>query len=363
MEIWIPFGNVETLVSVQAEILGEIVEARPDQGSEKYSELATAIENSELLLICDSKPPTLEALKEMKDIIARREGIKIIATNQKAVESISAEFKGKIDSIGDNHERINGELKVPSLFLQDKQKLFLATATPDPMFGVIDARVAMCINWVYGSKRIAYERRVLEPLPYLLTDSYKTLFEISDRVNRSNYFTIIPRGGKVNTIIRDGDLSTISNLFHRQGVSQAKGAIIGAGGYGYDNTLSDSIRVIWGSIPCVKKGGSILLIAECGEGIGSEALNGLLIGRLDWNNKRSEYLDGLEELDYLRKIKDEYNLILLSGLPEFYARTRLGLETAKSSTEALNKLVAKLGRSGKINVVVRSPECYLTQVQ
>ena len=60
---------------------------------------------------------------------------------------------------------------------------------------------------------------------------------------------------------------------------------------------------------------------------------------------------------YLNKLKGEYDVLLLSGLPETYARPTLGPTTAKGAGEAVGRMLNKLGRSGKVNVVPRAPEC------
>jgi nickel-dependent lactate racemase len=134
--------------------------------------------------------------------------------------------------------------------------------------------------------------------------------------------------------------------------------VLGAGGRGYDDTFSSALRGVWSALEGVRKAGSVLVIAECSEGVGSSALELLVTGRLaEGGRRRERYVEGLEEVFYLNKLKEEYDVLLLSGLPETYARTKLGLTTAKGSGEAVGRLLNKVGRSGKLNVVPRAPEC------
>jgi nickel-dependent lactate racemase len=135
--------------------------------------------------------------------------------------------------------------------------------------------------------------------------------------------------------------------------------VIGIGGRGYDDTLSSALRLVWNVIEGVRKAGSVLLVAECSEGMGSTALEMLVTERMGGvgERRREKYVDGIEEVFYLNKLKDEYDLLLLSGLPETYARSKLGLTTAKGSGEAVGRILNKVGRSGKLNVVSRAPEC------
>ena len=134
--------------------------------------------------------------------------------------------------------------------------------------------------------------------------------------------------------------------------------MVGAGGWGYDDAFSSALRGVWSALEAVRKTGTILLIAECSEGMGSTALEMLVTGRMaEGEKRRGVYVDGLEEVFYLSKLKDEYDVLLLSGLPESYARSKLGLTTAKGSGEAVGRVLNKVGRSGKLNVVPRAPEC------
>src|SRR5207244_10701818 len=96
---------------------------------------------------------------------------------------------------------------------------------------------------------------------------------------------------------------------------------------------------------------------------GSDALEMLITGRMTdqgLTKKKGVYVEGLEELHYLRKLKGSYSIILMSGLPELYARTKLGFATARGSAEAVGKLLGKLGRTAKVNVVTRACECCLS---
>jgi len=102
-----------------------------------------------------------------------------------------------------------------------------------------------------------------------------------------------------------------------------------------------------------------LLVSECGDGLGSPALEMLASGRIpaDGGRKREKYVPGIEEIYYLNKLKEEYGVLLLSGLPEIFAKNALGLTTARGSGEAVGRLLNRLGRTAKVNIVTREAEC------
>ena len=133
--------------------------------------------------------------------------------------------------------------------------------------------------------------------------------------------------------------------------------VVGAGGRGYDDTLSHAIRLALGALKGVRKGGEIVLVAECRDGVGSEALQMYLTGRMTESFlKKGAYVDGLEEISYVSELKDRYSVTLLSSLPELYAGGKLKFRTARGSGEALSKVFSSVGRSAKLNVVTRACE-------
>ena len=175
------------------------------------------------------------------------------------------------------------------------------------------------------------------------------------RIPEAKFVTVVPRGGKPRVAMEDPPFDAVKNALAKTPMAPARGMVIGCGGRGYDDTLSSAIRGVWNVLSGVKQAGSVLVIAECAEGIGSTALEMLVTGRMG-EGRRDRYVEGIEDVFYLNKLKDEYDVLLLSGLPETYASSKLGFATAKGSGEAVGRILNKVGRSGKINVVPRAAE-------
>ena len=238
-------------------------------------------------------------------------------------------------------------------------KLLIGTARPDPFFGITDAKVEACLNWVTRSHAMVLDSgKVMEPTPFQKTESYESIEGLVEKFPESKFLTVVPRGGTPRTVLEDAPFDAIRNAFAKTPMPPARGMVVGIGGRGYDDTFSSAIRGVWNVLEGVRKSGSILLVAECSEGMGSTALEMLVTGRLAEGERRKEkYVEGIEEIFYLNKLKDEYDVLLLSGLPETYARSKLGLTTAKGSGEAVGRILNKMGRTGKVNIVPRAPEC------
>ena len=358
-ELWIPYGGVETLVTLQAENLGVVAEPVPDHGSVEMERMSEIAKGAAQILACDAVPPTFEFLKGLLPVLSESQGIGLVAPAPKRIEAGVPELKGRVSTLPPPVPVAEGVEAVYAPQLMEKgPKIFVGTAKPDPLFGVSDARVQACLNWVAHSNAIAARSREgMEPLPFHKTEAFEAMEGMAARIPESKFLTLIPRGGKLWTVMEDAPFDAIKNAFPKVSMPQSRGLIVGAGGRGYDDTFSAALRGMWSAMDGVRRTGSILLMAECSEGMGSTALEMLVTGQMPGGERRRErYVDGLEEVFYLNKLKQEYDILLLSGLPEVYARSKLGLTTAKGSAEAVGRILNKVGRTGKMNVIPRAPE-------
>jgi len=360
-EIWIPYGNVETLITIQAENLGALAEAPAEGGAVDIGRANELAKASASLFICDAAPATLELLRSMAPTFAEASSLKLLSASPKRIELAVPELKGKVTTLPPPIPQGEGEDPVYAQEMTGPgAKLFLGSARPDPLFGILDARAQACLNWVARSHGVAAKaQKSMEPEPFQKTEAYGVMQKLAEGIPESKYLTVVPSGGKPKVVLEDAPFDAIKNSFAKTPVSQSRGIVIGSGGRGYDDTFSSALRGVWNVLEGVRRTGSVLLIAECSEGAGSIALEMLVTGRMagEGERRREKYVDGLEEVFYLNKLKEEYDILLLSGLPETYARSKLGLTTAKGSGEAVGRMLNKVGRSGKLNVVPRASEC------
>ena len=67
MEIWVPYGDVEALLTLQAENLGEVIEGKADDHTQELAEkLETPFRESTRMMLCDSRSPTLKILQALR---------------------------------------------------------------------------------------------------------------------------------------------------------------------------------------------------------------------------------------------------------------------------------------------------------
>jgi hypothetical protein len=359
-ELWIPYGSVETLVTLQAENLGAVVDPQAEKGFIETERLLEATKRASALFVCDASPTTAELMRELAPGLASAAPLKIFSAAPRRIESAVPELKGRVATLPPPISAGGGGTAFAPELTERGAKLFVGTPRPDPMFGIADAKVEACLNWVAHSHREAAEaRKEMEPSPFEKTKSREAIDVIAEGIAEASFIDVVPRGGKARTVMEDAPFDAIKNGFLSVGVPPARAIVVGTGGRGYDDTLSSAVRTAWNALSGVRKSGSVVLMAECSEGLGSTALEMAATGRLygEGGRKREAYVDGLEDVFYLSKVRDEYDVLLLSALPEVYAKSKLGLATARGSGEAVGRLLNKLGRSGKMNVVTRAAEC------
>jgi hypothetical protein len=359
-ELWIPYGSVETLVTVQAENLGEVVDPQPEKGLIETGRLLEAMKRASALFICDASPTTAEFLQELTPGFTSAAQLKLFSAAPRRIESAVPELKGRITTLPPPISPDDGGMALAQELTDRGAKIFVGTPRPDPMFGIADAKVEACLNWVAHSHReAAMARKEMEPSPFEKTKSREAIDDIAGGIAEASFIDVLPRGGKVRMVMEDAPFDAIKNGFLSVSVPPARAIVVGTGGRSYDDTLSSAVRTVWNALSGVRKSGSVVLMAECSEGLGTNALDMAATGRLvgEGGRRKETYVNGLEDVFYLSKLRDEYDVLLLSGLPEVYAKSKLGLATARGSGEAVGRLLNKLGRSGKMNVVTRAAEC------
>lgn len=369
-EIWVPYGQVETLLTIQAENLGTVVEPAEGKGNDEMGRAIDKARLSATVFVCDVKPPTIQILKELAAAAGGGTGPRVVAPNARKLEALVPELRGRVSQKSQGPQPMKSEHDDPSFseeLMAEGSKVFVATASPDPLFGLIDAKVAASLNWIRNARRASAQKaRSVVPSPFVRTDAYAAAEELVGRIPQANFVTAVPRHGKVWSVFEDAPFDVVCNGFSSVTLSQSRAMVVGIGGSGYDDTFSSALRILWGAVSGLRKSGEVLLFAECSGGLGSRALEMLVEGRISEESARraatgagsgrEKYVDGIEELAYLDRLKTNYDVLLLSGLPEVYSRSKLGLGSARGSAEALGKLLNKLGRSTKVNVVTRASE-------
>jgi len=121
--------------------------------------------------------------------------------------------------------------------------------------------------------------------------------------------------------------------------------------------LYHAIRVVSNVLGAVKREGTIILVAECPNGVGDSNF-------LDYARKFPERKELSTELRYRFKLGGHVNLFLqdalekcriqlVSILPELFVRDTFGLKPSQTASEAVQKAIRVEGKESKILIVPR----------
>jgi hypothetical protein len=89
-----------------------------------------------------------------------------------------------------------------------------------------------------------------------------------------------------------------------------------------------------------------ILVAENRDGVGGGALQQFIEGRLKPEEiGQMAYINGLEHLLYIQELRQRCELGLVSTLPHYYSRTKLGFSTYAGMKDIMEKLPEKIGKS------------------
>ena len=96
-----------------------------------------------------------------------------------------------------------------------------------------------------------------------------------------------------------------------------------------------------------------ILLGESSGGLGSKALEMFVEGRTDVSllRENGKYVDGQEHIMFLEAMREKYDFGIISTLPEYYLKTKLGLKTFDSLKHVLTNLLLRYGKNHKVSVL------------
>lgn len=124
--------------------------------------------------------------------------------------------------------------------------------------------------------------------------------------------------------------------------------VVGAGGSRFDFDLYNSVWALNGVSGITKRGATIILIAECTEGLGAEGLSTL--SRVDTLSElRRRYMLGARAVYLIKSVLRSNEVVLVSALPEYLAEP-LGFSVERTANDALRGAFER--RRGRRTMVV-----------
>lgn len=128
--------------------------------------------------------------------------------------------------------------------------------------------------------------------------------------------------------------------------------VVSSGGHPWDINLYQAYKGIDNALNAVKRGGVIILVAECKEGHGHDVFYDWMtkfktLKRIKREVKRNFILGG-HKAYYILKALQKVNIILVSVMPDYYAVNVFKLKTAPAVNDALREAFSLKGKKAKV---------------
>ncbi|UCD26831.1 MAG: nickel-dependent lactate racemase [Candidatus Bathyarchaeota archaeon] len=131
--------------------------------------------------------------------------------------------------------------------------------------------------------------------------------------------------------------------------------VVSSGGHPLDIDLFQAYKGIDNAMEATKRGGVIVLVAECPEGHGNEVFYEWMtrfddLKRMEKEVKKRFALGG-HKAYYLMKALQRVKIILVSVMPDYYAVNTFGLRTARALNDALRDAFDLAGKNAKVSAM------------
>jgi nickel-dependent lactate racemase len=124
------------------------------------------------------------------------------------------------------------------------------------------------------------------------------------------------------------------------------------GGYPADMNLYQAYKALDNALQVVKRGGVVILVAECAEGHGNQIFYDWMTRFVDLKAVEREikrnFVLGGHKAYYLLKALQNHQIILVSSLPDYYAANIFKLKTARAVNNALTEAFRLAGSSARV---------------
>ena len=157
--------------------------------------------------------------------------------------------------------------------------------------------------------------------------------------------------GELEPAFQEG-VKLVDDMFRVTVDRRADIVVVSCGGAPADINLFQAYKAVDGALEVVKRGGVIILVAECTEGHGSQVFYDWMIRFPDLKAVEREikrnFVLGGHKAYYLLKALQNHQIILVSSLPDYYATNIFKLKTARAVNDALNEAFNIAGKAARV---------------
>ena len=358
-EIWLRYGTTDVVLDIRFENLANQISSTfqmlPDQEVKTAIASSVPLTDKMLFLALSGSKATAKIIMMLVDEL-RTKGFSFTI-------DVPYRIAGTLrTNLADNETIPINRIDYQSLnerLVKFQSTVLVSCVAYDPLFGFAGAPTTLLRNLLAEQMSEAFKaRKDNRPAPGIEGGPLRVATSAVEEI-RATSIEVVTNSDNVAGIhtgsIKEAFDKAIVQLQSISTVEaeMVKCSIVSAGAEASTHsTLASALNSLWNSVHIVKEGGTAILLAENRGGIGAGALQMFLEGRLKPDQlHQSPYIDGLEHLLFIEEISQRYELGLLSTLPHYYTKTKLGFTTYISTKDILQKLSEKHGKNFKALVL------------
>jgi|TARA_B100001105_G_C22378828_1_gene438655 hypothetical protein len=349
-EIWLNYGITDVVLDIKAENL--------EQKIDSDGKVLDDSEINEKLNVLDlSKPMELVVLHNSKSIQ------KIISSIFTLCEQKSKPFpkiltdKKILNLVKAGLPEGSSINEFDDVNIENSNLIFMGEMEFDGLFGYETISTRLIKKFGIDSMLSAYAKRNGNlPVSGQYPESLQEAKKFSDNFEIQGIEIIANSQGIVDFTIDHPSktLSTTKFLENNsiKDVGQHKTMILSTGKDASNDTLGKSLSSLWNCSNAIKNNGLAILVAECKGGLGSDAIQQYIEGRLTLEQLRNptKYISGMEDLLFLSEIQKNFQIGLISILPEFYVK-KLDMISLPGIKYSMDYILKTQGVRQKVAVV------------
>jgi nickel-dependent lactate racemase len=399
VDCWLPYGDTEVYVSVEFEALSGIaipkvtepektpVELITDALMEPYGktleELVEPGTNVAIAVDIYSNPHAVtqaltELTKILVELIVPKERMTIILGNGENDKENSM-MRAAISDVPElydiqliDHNRSTGNnaklgethrgtpVEINQRYHEAKLKIAIGETRIDPLTGYAGAHSAVVPGLASNETIKEYRKNYFDsnvvPGSIELNPIKEDVFEAINKTGVDFALNLVTNKDDKIIAAHGGGYEeswgkAINSLADLPEVSTEGGAdiaITSAGGSPFDESLYSATWALLNASKATKRNGTLILLAQCVNGLGAEAFT-QLTRVTDSSEIKRRYMYGAEALNMLKQLQTNNRIILVSALPNYLVES-LGIDVARTANEAYQKAIQS--RRGRKTVVI-----------
>lgn len=404
VDVWLPYGKTEICARIQARNFLGLIEPRERLGTQdaqvevqqalkepiganRLSEIAKpeykiAIVVDDATRHAPSSIMVLPLLNELNAAGVKDEDVTIIfacGTHRAVKQKEAAMLLG--DEVLGRVKTISHDCRSPDLVYVGTTQKYGTKVYLNRIFAEADMRILtgdICFHYYagYGGGRksvlpgVAGEETIKQNHAMLLNSNarsgnlegnpvHEDMVEAAKLANVSFILNVVTNGrgeivkafaGDMEQAFMEG-IKVIDEMYRVTVGRKADVAIVSAGGNPADVNLFQAYKAVDNALEVTKRGGTIILVAECPEGHGNQVFYDWMVKFEDLNAVEREikknFVLGGHKAYYLLKALQHHKIILVSSMPDYYASSIFKLKTARAINDALNEVFNVAGKDAK----------------